>query len=133
MKVLMRRIVEEFGPLLGVIGSSEFSPLEQGSRSFDEISLQFKGGEVTITANAEDDSIQLREGGPEFPATFDLSGNSPWLSTIGSGVIWVWTLENQQGYVDGIQLEFNKDGVQADVQFICEASALSVRLFLPGG
>jgi hypothetical protein len=60
----------------------------------------------------EDDSFVLHpsdwRGNPEW-IPISLTKKQPWAQAIGDPLLWSWVLYNQQGYFDGIQLEFAKN------------------------
>jgi hypothetical protein len=43
---------------------------------------------------------------------------------IGLSVIWAWSLRNQGGYEDAIQLSFTVEQGLATIQMACQASAI---------
>nr|CCG06118.1 hypothetical protein [Hahella chejuensis] len=59
----------------------------------------------------EDDSFVLYPndwcGAPKWKS-ISFMKRRPWSLAIGSPLLWSWVLHNQQGYFDGIQLEFAK-------------------------
>lgn len=80
----------------------------------------------------EDDSFVLHSsnwcGDPKwFPVSF--VKKPPWSSAIGNPLLWSWVLYNQQGYCDGIQLEFGKNtGSQSTVvQLVALGSEIELR------
>lgn len=48
----------------------------------------------------------------------------PLSAAVGSGVLWVWNLENHNGYRDGVQIESWDANGFFSVQLICMASGL---------
>lgn len=83
-----------------------------------------------ITANSDDDSINIREvtrstiAGGSFK---DAAGLFPWADALGAHAQWAWVLENQQGYSDGLQFSFAVEGREVcRVQMIAGASSLDV-------
>ena len=46
---------------------------------------------------------------------------------LGKKIIWLWTLTNNLGYQDGIQIELEN---RVSIQFIVEASSISVRRWM---
>lgn len=123
MTEVSKEIVDSYGALAEVRGR----PLSGGGLA--GLMLGFERGAVMIEAVGDDDTISVRavrEGDGEV-----LSELTPWRDGIGRGVIWVWSLTNQQGYQDGLQLEFGKPAQpdqpdQLSVQIMAAASVLHV-------
>ena len=93
------------------------------------IVLAFETCRVAVVAQA-DDSIDIRSAeGLVEACDIDLSAVSPWNQAIGKPLMWSWTMTNQQGYFDGLQLEFAEhSGAEAVVvQAICIGSELKIR------
>src|SRR6266540_3026010 len=63
----------------------------------------------------------------------DASSFFPWAAAVGKTVRWAWTLENQQGYLDALQLELadTKRGGFVGIQLVAMASHLVVHSVLP--
>lgn len=59
----------------------------------------------------------------------DISMLSPWTEALNNPLLWSWLLTNQQGYTDGLQLEFAKNVSQrsAIVQIIAEGGEIKIR------
>ena len=64
----------------------------------------------------------------------DITSTHPWTEAIGLPLLWSWVMLNQQGYNDGVQLEFSQDGgsVSVIVQMIGVASEVKIRHVSPG-
>lgn len=90
------------------------------------IVLDFEAGSWVLAVNPDDDTVQIAD--PEAASLQDLvltepPADSPWTSALGATAQWVWILENQQGYADGIQFAFVLDGAhECQVQMIAMAS-----------
>jgi hypothetical protein len=56
----------------------------------------------------------------------DISDSSPWGICLGAGACWLWQLTNQQGYPDGVRLEFGNPDEQsrAVVELLVVASSI---------
>jgi hypothetical protein len=119
----LRRAAESFGDLVSVVGAVEGPVVGD----FDEFTFTFERGTLSVRADGEFDTVVIDEGGPSLPTTEDLSTLEPWATVIGCGLLWLWTLRNQRGFVDGFQAEFaDGAGRRATVQLMCSASALAV-------
>lgn len=124
--------VEEIGSLRSVVGVYALSPADRGPRPrFDEFVLGFETRSISIAGEPLDDTIRVRYGGATLPFQEDLTAHEPWRLLIGCGVIWTWTLTNQNGYVDGFQIELARPGECWSVQFMSEGASLSVRSLGP--
>ena len=124
--------VEDIGALRSVVGACALSAEERGPKfRFDEYVLGFETRTIVITAEPQDDSIRVQYGEASLPFREDLTAREPWRTLIGCGVIWTWTLTNQNGYDDGYQVEFARPGECWALQFMSEGSALSVRSIAP--
>jgi hypothetical protein len=66
---------------------------------------------MTITAEAEDDSINvlINRTPSDGAGGHDASESPPWREFIGQEFGWTWIVVNQQGYCDGVMLNFGKD------------------------
>lgn len=122
--MLTKDIVESYGALTEVRESERL-----GDHELASLALGFENGAVLVTAVGEDDTIALCP----VPTAYgeDVSQAVPWRDAIGRGLLWMWSLTNQQGYEDGCQLEFGKvsrDGQpqHLSIQLMVAASALNV-------
>ena len=121
MAPIAKQIVDSYGALTDIRGRR----LSGGGLA--ALTLGFERGAVLIAAVGDDDTIRV-SAVPEVEGD-SLSQLFPWRDAIGRGVIWVWSLTNQQGYQDGSQLEFGKPAKhdqpgQLCVQIVIAASAL---------
>ena len=123
----MRRVTDDFGILLSVGGRREVGFDGDGVQKFEEITLEFAHGRLSVLAVGADDSIEITESKRPSGAQADLSATDVWQQALGSRAIWTWSMRNQQGFHDGFQIEFSRPGIQCDIQFMVEASTLSVR------
>lgn len=86
-----------------------------------------------VTVDGNDDSILVSEKVPtehENDRSICVSLEpGPWDCAVGAKLTWVWILTNQQGYEDGVQLEFGAAAghLPACFQLIALASTLEVR------
>jgi Family of unknown function (DUF6334) len=97
------------------------------------ITFGFETASFCVLANASDDTISVL---PTIPVELQShlcleidDKTAPWNGVIGSTLIWSWLLTNQQGYCDGLQLEFRRDGHGSlhCFQMIAIASTLELR------
>ena len=97
------------------------------------IKLVFQQDVFFILAKGEDDSIELTKSFPQISSLAELTNTIcsemiPWKLVIGRHIRWAWIMINQQGYLDGIQLEFGNGDKKESiiVQIITIASSLKV-------
>ena len=100
-----------------------------------ELSLGFERTNVTLAVTADDEIEVPSQITADDPAIqeIDLGEMVPWRGSIGRPLIWAWVMTNQQGYSDGLQLEFAED-VEAEsviVQLIALGAQLRVRVINP--
>jgi hypothetical protein len=99
------------------------------------ILLDFETGSWVLAVNAGDDTVQITD--TDATSLRDLylaepAAHSPWTAALGSAAQWVWILENQQGYADGIQFAFAHDGAQTcQIQLIAAASCWQIGVIRP--
>jgi hypothetical protein len=88
------------------------------------IELQFDTLTITISAVMEDDTISIIPTSIEN-GSYATSG-PPWSLSIGKPLQWAWLMTNQQGYTDGLRLEFKDpdDSASVVVELIVAASSL---------
>ncbi|MCG8424016.1 MAG: DUF6334 family protein [Proteobacteria bacterium] len=132
----LEQIHEGGGSLRAVNGVFWHSENESELPVFVALSLVFEEGEVLVAVE-EDDSLFI--GDEKMlrtdPATRSvaLSAMAPWNGAIGLPLLWSWTLTNQQGYVDGLQLEFaaNVESPSVLIQLLAVAGEIKVRQIPP--
>jgi len=104
--------------------------LFQGDRNFvTAVGLRFESTSAVFRANPDDDTLIASVGTltPHSDETLvDLSDSSPWNTCLGAGACWLWQIINQQGYSDGVRLEFGNSDEQsrATVELLVMASAI---------
>lgn len=123
----LARVFADGGRLTGVsysVFADEHPFVTACALHFDRLTAVFR-------AVPDDDTLAASVG--ELVAdpneiTVDTSGLHPWSQCIGLGVCWGWRLTNQQGYVDGVRLEFGQpDEVdKAVVELVVVASGIGV-------
>jgi hypothetical protein len=101
----LARICYEGGNLEGVICTF----FEENPRFLTSITLKFEHLTARFEAQPNDDTLELFID-PVLAVSNDQQGvfvePSPWDSCVGLGLAWAWWLTNQQGYRDGVRLEF---------------------------
>lgn len=128
------RLRADGGPLVGVAYS-----LFEGSPQFiTAVGLRFEAAAAVFRAVAEDDTLAASFG-PLEPEPgemrVEVGRSAPWSGCLGAGVCWGWELTNQQGYTDGVRLEFREPGgpSRAVVELVVVASAVQVFVAVAAG
>ena len=105
-------------------------------RELAAVDFEFERGHLLISVDENDDSIVLTTYTGNFPLNIDEYHIRPFLKDDMMQEIkekriqWIWELTNQQGYTDGIQLEFTHSRQERllTIQFIAIASRLEQRI-----
>ena len=126
----LRRICYEGGRLVGV----EYALFEESDHFVTAIALHFECFSAVFRAIEADDTIAVTvgplalESDEIVKSATDLDS---WPTGIGLSVQWAWVLTNQQGYSDGVRLEFHS---MNEPTFIVEliVTASAIRLFSVG-
>jgi hypothetical protein len=124
MRKLMKSMVVESGQLLEV----ECLYHTDLPNDIGLIKLAFQQGTYFVVAK-EDDSLELTRDATSIDFEgIKVSSEFPWHSAIGKHVRWVWTMVNQQGYLDGLQFEFANNITQEPIviQLIAMASGIDI-------
>jgi hypothetical protein len=126
----LAKICNDYGQLVGV----KYALLEGVSHQISAILMQFEAATATFRVISDDDTIEIYLNS-KLPNSeeilVDMSTATPWEYLIGSGIFWAWQLTNQQGYVDGIRLEFGKPNSTTIIEFIVVASTIKVFRIAP--
>lgn len=93
--------------------------------------LRFEHATVSVVVNADDDSLSIREGAAalgEGQSQRPSVQGGAWTELLHRHLRWAWLLTNQQGYLDGVQLELANAGEAKGsvVQLIAVASSIKV-------
>jgi len=74
----------------------------------EALEFQFPDVVLWVICIGETDEIRLSFAAPSWtnPDIVDLSNDSPWNNVVGLELRFVWLLENDHGYRDGVQFEF---------------------------
>jgi hypothetical protein len=122
---ILKQVCDDGGPLLGV----EYALFEDRPQFIAAAGLRFESLSLVIRAVADDDTVSVITG-PLIPeadeVVADVTRSAPWAGCLGRRLIWGWRFTNQQGYTDGVRLEFNALGEAIGIvrEFIVMASAL---------
>jgi len=123
----LARIYNDGGRLLRVTCTL----FEQNPRFVTAIGLRFESVSAVFRAVPDDDTLEARVGSlaPEPDETYnDASDSAPWNGCLGLQLRSAWRLTNQQGYTDGVRLEFNEpdQACRTVVELVVVASAIRV-------
>ena|ERR1700754_2871784 len=99
------------------------------------VRLLFEGGDWLVTVVSEDDTVAAAPTTDADLAGWsigDVSTYFPWAAAVGKRPIWVWSMENNRGYLDAIQWEFGDtvNGGSLTVQVLAIASRLDINSVL---
>lgn len=88
------------------------------------VGLTFESGAWWLAVDPDDDSLVISERLHDDQVVLTQAPHdSPWQCALGMRPRWVWTMTNQQGYMDGIQFEFFTEDAANDVQIQMVAGA----------
>ncbi|WP_437287374.1 DUF6334 family protein [Sorangium sp. So ce406] len=96
------------------------------------VCLAFSENILFVYAEGTDDSICVSE---DFPVSLSdgcvrkVSASAEWTSAIGHPILWAWAMINNQGRLDGLQIEFGVVGHPSiTLQIVVRASTLVLRM-----
>ena len=122
----LHRIVYEGGRLTGVREALLWEDRGPGSA----LELSFESLTATFSVDPEFDSVSATL--TVMPSEISISPctQAIWQPCLGKGLHWAWQLKNQQGYVDGVRLEFHNPGEQGTERVELVAIASSLEFFV---
>lgn len=99
------------------------------SNDIELIILSFQNEEgsqlISIQIDINDDSLSVSTLQPKNMKYYHrVHVSEKWESIIGCQAIWMWTITNQQGYLDAIQFEFRTPLGSNIIQFLGIASSI---------
>jgi hypothetical protein len=103
-------------------------PLFPGSNSISAVELQFQELAITLSAVADDDTISISQASLAQPTPVGYSAH--WDQCLGHPLRWAWLMTNQQGYTDGIRLEFGGPDCPQSVVLELVVAASSFSTFI---
>lgn len=121
------RICDEGGRLVGV----SYAVLGGEHPFVTAVALRFETLTAVFRAVPDDDTLTASVGplvAEPDEVTEDAGGSPPWAGSVGLGVRWGWRLTNQQGYTDGVRLEFTAadESSRAVAELVTVASGIQV-------
>lgn len=128
----LAKIYDDGGPLVGV----SYTLFEGDPKFITAVELRFESLTAVLRAVPDDDTlaVSLSMPAPRPGETLiDATDSGPWPACIGLSVCWAWCLTNQQGYSDGVRLEFSERGGApvAVVELVVVASAIHMFVAVP--
>lgn len=123
----LAQICNDGGPLVDV----SYALLDCERPFVTTVALRLEHLTVVFRAISDDDTLAASVG-PLVAApteiTEEAGGELPWTDCVGLGVCWGWRLTNQQGYIDGVRLEFSAEGEssRAVVELVAIASGIRI-------
>lgn len=129
---LLSQFTDSGQKLVDVVGYFECFEECDSKPSLCELGFIFEKSSLHVVAQ-EDDSFVLHSSescsDPEL-TPLSLMDSRPWSSAIGNPILWSWVLCNNQGYFDGIQIEFseNTESKSVVVQLVSLGSEVKLRV-----
>ena len=92
------------------------------------LELRFDSVTLSISAVPEDDTVAIALS--KLNGSPSIRTNTVWSLCIGKPLQWAWLMTNQQGYNDGVRLEFNDPESPAStiIDLIIAASSINTYL-----
>ena len=121
---------EDFDPLQqAALTSAQYGSFTETPALVSAVLLTFEFRTWLLTVEEDDDTVRIVDHVPnslEF-AFSEPPPESPWEAACGTTVMWAWAMENQQGYVDGLQFSFGRQGREERlIQLIAMSSAWQI-------
>jgi Family of unknown function (DUF6334) len=113
---------------------SVFDSDSGGTDWIEAVEIRFEN--IVATIYVESDFDTLRVELDEVKVSSDchikvVTSEKPWNVLIGRKVAWIWLLTNQQGYEDGLRLEFTSTQKKKELKIVTLIGiASSIQLFL---
>ena len=128
----LTKIVYESGPLVSV-ASLRF---EDDANFVTAVGLRFGSISAVFRAVDADDTLAVSLGtlvSSENETLIESTHSAPWSACMGLGLRWAWRLTNQQGYPDGVRLEFGDPDRPSGliVELTVAASAIQILVATP--
>ena len=123
----LAEIYDEESRLVGVSYA-----LFDGERHFiTAVEMRFESFSATFRAIPDDDTLTVSLGAIDLDSDellIDVSKSELWSQCLRSRIPWLWRLTNQQGYDDGVRIEFTKPEEKFIfiVEFIVMASSIKI-------
>jgi hypothetical protein len=125
----LAKIVDEGGPLVSVA----YLRFGGDANFLTAVGLRFGSIPATFRAVEDDDTLALTLGPiePNEGETLTEAAHfSSWSACVGLGLRWAWRLTNQQGYPDGVRLEFGDPNKPHRIVVELMVAASAIRVFV---
>ncbi|MEV6301156.1 DUF6334 family protein [Actinoplanes sp. NPDC051861] len=86
--------------------------------------LVFEHGTLAVEAVADDDTVEVSLHSSPESVGEDVSGEPPWSLLVGGTPLWLWSMINQHGFRDGLQIMARRGGVDVGFQLMVIAGSL---------
>jgi hypothetical protein len=131
---LLAKIYDEAGSLVG----ARYALFNGDPGFITAVELRFEKMSSVFRANPDDDTLEVRIGSlslDDSETALDVTDLDLWAQYCGQNLSWAWQLTNQQGYSDGVRLEFNTSAKQtaAIVELVVVASAIQLFIAAAAG
>jgi hypothetical protein len=132
MLEILAKIFDDGGPLVSVT----YLLFEGDARFITAVGLRFGLISAVFRAIEADDTLAVSLvplARRQHETSLEATSFAPWNACSGLGIRWAWRLTNQQGYSDGVRLEFgNSDEASSTVvELIVVASAIQTFVVAP--
>lgn len=91
----------------------------------EAIQLEFESGFLTITADSDDDTVDLSFTKSRHGKAIRVDHRDPWRQLMGRNFGWGWVGVNQQGYLDGVSFSFQSVVPQYSLTVVASSLRLS--------
>ncbi len=126
------KLYDKAEKLIGV-KYSVFDAGLDGKDCIEAIEMQFESSVSTIYVESDFDTLQIKLSEMEIGSDCYIkiaTSLEPWKEAVGRSLAWIWLLNNQQGYEDGIRFEFSsKDEDQTEVIITLIGIATSIQIY----
>lgn len=121
------QIIEEGNQLVGV----SYALFEGQHNLITAVELRFTSLVFNLRALGDDDTLSISLDALQLDSDeslFEPEKSDLWSSCIDKHIVWGWRLTNQQGYDDGLRLEFSntENKIGPVVEFVVMASAIHI-------
>jgi len=94
------------------------------------INLEFLNRSVCILVDEDEDTLYLSTDKPELSGLQVKKAHYPFRNAFGMRIRWFWKMINNQGYVDGLQIELadTVNDTPVVIQLMAIASKISIKV-----
>jgi hypothetical protein len=124
----LAKMVYESGPLVSVA----YLRFDDDPNFVTAVGLRFESMSSAFRAVEDDDTLAVSLGNlssTETEELIDSTHSDPWSACLGLGLRWAWRLTNQQGYSDGVRLEFGDPDKPSSLMVEMTVAASAIQIF----